>query len=182
MKRVILLFLGAIVSFFFLSYIDEYESLIAPYLGGGSGYTSLFEPEIDEKGVETFLYSFNDSLREHYLASGPLNVTDLPASEEVKKAIYDEILFFRNRDRVMDLRLMELSILKVDKLSPFIFNVRAREKSEVRYGSTGKILTSATYTEKEYEIIYRLVAVAVGFEVAGIEVMPMETLAKQADR
>ena len=182
MKRVLLLFLGAIASFFFLSYIDEYESLVAPYLGGDGGYTSLFESEIDEKGVETFLYSFNDALRGQYLASGPLNVSGLSASEEVKKAIFDEILFLRNRDRVMDLRLMELSILRVEKLSPFVLSVRTREKSKVRYGSGVNVPTSATYTEKEYEVIYKLSAAAKGFEVVGIEIVPMENLAKQADR
>ena len=181
MKRVMLLFLGAIFSFMLLSYIDEYESLIVPYLGEADGYSDLVESEINEKGIELFLRSFNEALTELYLTSDPSSISGLSASKEIKKAIYDEILFLRNRDRVMDLRLLDLSILRVDKLSPFALRVRVRESSQVRYGSGGNIPTSATYTEEEYEIIYTLSVIAEGFEVAGLEIVPMGNLVKQAD-
>lgn len=171
MKKIFLLFFSAALSFLAFSYVDEYENLIAPFFSKGKdGYAELFKPKEDEEKIKDFLVNFNNMLSAAYLSSDSSKVSELPLSDDLKKDIMEEIAFFRRSSRIMDMMLKELTVIKVDRLSPAAVKVKARERIGVRFLTGYETPASKPYAESEQDVTYILIAGSDGLAVSSYEI------------
>lgn len=178
MKKILLLFLSALLSFVLLSSIDEYENVVAPYFRGGDrGYEDLLQEVNMRESIEDFITNFNTLLSDIHLSGDPSKVSELPASSEVKKEFGDEIFFFEKRGQVMDLLVDEVDFSEIKVLSPTSTRLEVREKVRVRYIGKGRE-TKIPYIKKKLSVIYTLSAGPEGLIVNSIEVVPVEELKK----
>lgn len=174
MKRIISLFLLAIISFLLFSYITEYENLILPFLRRGkSDYSGIFKEGKNEEVFRGFLAEFNRGLSEVYLSSDVARVSQLPLSDEMKNGFHEEMIFLRNKNWVMDYKVTEFNILEIERLSPVATHVKVRERTEIGYldGSGNRLYPPVAV---EYDVTYVISAGPEGFIVTGIEVAPAE--------
>lgn len=175
MKKILLLFLSAIASFLMFSYIDEYENLIAPLFSKDKGgYAELLQPVEDEGRTGEFLVNFNNMLSAAYLSSDPAKVSELPLSDELKREIMEEIDFLKRKDMTMDMILKELTISKIDRLSPVAMQVRTREKVGIRYLTGYDGASSVPYSESEHGATYLLTVGSNGLMVSSFEIISVK--------
>lgn len=156
------------------SYIGEYENLVAPYLSKGEEvYADLFKEKDIEGRTRDFLLKFNRILSEVYRSADPAKVSELPLSEELKREIGEEIVFFNKKGTVLDVMLKKIDITKINRLSSMATQVSAREKIGIRY--LDNLGNPISYGEEmEYGIDYTLIAGQEGLIVAAYEVVPID--------
>lgn len=177
MKKILLLFFSAVVSFLAFSYLDQYDVLIAPFLNKDKdSYAELFNQTEEEGKIKDFLINFNDMLSAAYRSSEPSKVSDLPLSDDLKKSIMEECVFFRRSGRIMDMVLKELTVIKVDRLSPAAMQVKARERIGVRYLAGYEV---KPYVESEQDVTYILIAGSDGLTVSSYEITFVKDFGKR---
>lgn len=173
MKRIGSLFLLAVLSFFVFSYIDEYENLIAPFFSGDKGGAASPFQDVDDRGkIRDFLLGFNERLSAVYLSPDRPEISRLPASEEVKNDLYEEIGFLKGKKLTMGYRLDALDILEIKRLSAVATQVKTKEKVRIGY-RTDNSEQPSSYSDAENEVTYTLIAGPEGLMVAAFEVAPV---------
>lgn len=173
MKRTGALFFLAVISFFVFSYIDEYENLILPLIGTEKdSYASLFREEKREETVKAFLTGYNRALSEAYLSPDTSRISQLPASEEVKRALHEEIAFLKGKGLTMEYSVDSMDVIEIKRLSVVATQVKAKEKVSIGYRSNNAPLSP--YSVMENEVTYTLIAGPEGLMVAGVEVVPFK--------
>lgn len=152
MKKIILLFIGAIASFLVLAYIDQYENLVQP----------LFSPRREpaplsgsEATVKKIISDFNNALTKAYLYSDSSLLASSPVNDSLRSSLTEEIDYLRREGRVMDLRIKDSEIKKVEFLSPQVMRVSAREMLELRYRNIDSGEETA-YPDTQYDMAYTL--------------------------
>lgn len=159
------------MSFLAFSYVDEYENLIAPFFSKDKGgYAGLLKPAEDEERIGEFLVNFNNMLSAVYLSSDPAKVSELPVSDELKREIMGEIGFLRNNNKTMDMVLKELTISKIDRLSPVAMQIKAREKVGIRYLTGYDGASSVPYSESEHGATYLLTVGQSGLMISSYDI------------
>lgn len=165
------------VSFILLSFLDQYETLVAPlFKKDRSGYADLLGDKDDKRRIRDFLTGFNHAMSEAYRSSDPAKVTELPLSDELKGPIQEEISFLRGRGRTMEMTLNDFDILKVDRLSAMSFKVKVRENVSIRYLSYPGTQVISSTPDTAYGVIYMLDSGPRGLNVTSFEQVPLEEL------
>jgi len=172
LKKIALLFFSAILSFLLFFYLDEYKTFIVPYFyKNQDGSSGLFDEKRNEEVVKALLLKFNHTLSEIYLSGDRSKLPGLPASDEVRKAIYEEITFLKGRGRRMDIAVKELTIREIKNESTTVMQVLAEEKAGVRYVAADGA-GAAPYVEMEYNVVYTLAPGPEGLIVEAFESTP----------
>ena len=182
LKKIILMFAGAVFSFFIFAYIDEYDTLIAPFLqtAGPPEGVAISSP-LNEEEVRAFLLDFNKTLTEIYRDADFSKVAQLPATEPYKQSIYEELGFNAQSQRTVEMELLELVILRIDRLEPPELKVRAREKVRLKKTDNSTDLPGIVSEELINEVTYSLVESERGFMVSETEVIFLDTVTKKGE-
>lgn len=152
MKKAMLLLIGAMASFLVLAYIDEYENLVLPFLSREKGPSVLAETE---KTVEKVIRDFNDLLEKAYLASDPSLLNSNLLDSRLRASIEEDIDYLKKEGKVMELRVKDLEVSKVEMISPQFIRVNAKETLGVRYLSSYKG-KEIVLPDGQYEVVYIL--------------------------
>lgn len=168
LKNFILMVLASLAIFMLLSYIDEYENLVAP----------LFRKRVETKKAKvpdfmSFIKNFNVFLAEVYQAADPSRVNILPASDSIKRVIAEEVGFLLKSGKVMELNAEPLRIERVEKVSPDTMRVRTMEVVSVRYLSASDRSVAVPEKVAEYHMVYTIENkngrwILVGYETIGV--------------
>lgn len=153
-KRTAALFIGAIASFFFLSYIDEFDVFMLPLLKKGPP-SAGFHDMVKEGDVEVAIRDFNDTVAKAYLSSDPLLLNSEVVDYDIRSSIAQDIDYLTREGKVMELRLRGMEIEKVEIISPRLARVNTREILGLRYLSmVGK--GTIEYPDSMYDMVYTL--------------------------
>ena len=158
MKKIILLFSGAIASFFFLSYVDEYEALILPFFVEKKNE----RPPVDvsnsglEKDLLKALVAFHQITYDAYMSADPSFLMRGQVDTLLSQKIAQEIKYLIKEGRIMDMRVSDIVIKKISPSSLGAILVDTSEIVEIDYYSniTGAKLRS--YPPAKYDIRYSL--------------------------
>ena len=158
MKKIILLFAGAVASFFLFSYIDEYENLILPLLSEKKADRPSFSVRAAdiETDFEKTIGAFHEVLAEAYISSNPSVLMRSPVDEGLIPSIAQEIDYLAREGRVMDMKVRDISINKIVPLSSFSVRVNTREVVEISYYSDIDREKVVSFPLAEYDMRYSL--------------------------
>lgn len=169
MKKIVYLFIMAIFSFFILAYIDEYETLIAPYFSQEKKDKPIIgqrDKEDLKKTLEEYLVFFNKKLSAAYISGEPRNVLRLAIGDALKGEIIEEINHFKKMGKMMDIRVTTLEIEDIKRLPSNGLKVLAREEASVRYiKGDPSDLSPGDYSTIEYGVEYTIHASSTGMIV-----------------
>lgn len=164
MKKIVLLFAGAIASFLLLSYIDEYENLIMPFFRAER--PAQYVGGADE--IKSTIDAFTDSLERAYLLSDPSPLRLAHIDERLYSSISQEIDYLKREGRVMVLDVKDTSIEKIEVVSRDVIRVTTREKVSVKYlNAVNK--KEINYTDSVYIMSYTLAAAGGGLRIISYE-------------
>lgn len=170
MKKVILVFAGAAASFLLFAYIDEYENLILPLLPGSRAERPFVgRSEEVNADLKRTIMAFNDTLSKAYLGSDPSLLADGPVDKELIAFIAQDIDYLTREGKVMSLDASEVTIVKVEALSPVAVRVKTKEIVGVSYFSYPGKERKMEYPLVEYEMRYTLSGVGGNWNVLSFE-------------
>ena len=134
MRKIVLLFLGALFSFFAFSYIDEYENLIAPFF---TESTTNPTPSKDFENrhsseLENTIVNFNASLSKAYLEMDP-SLLSSNVDKGLMKSIAGDIRYLAREGKIMDIKVVSLKIEKIESLSASMLSLETKETVKLRY-------------------------------------------------
>lgn len=175
MKRIILLFVGAIVSFLALSYIDEYENLVLPFLIKSEESAPVRLPERANKEIEDVIRKFNDTLTRAYFTSEPSLLNSGLIDENLRSTIAEDIRYLANEGRIMEMKTTNLVVENVEGVSPGVIEVKTKESMVIRYLDINDRRELISLPQKEYEINYTL-RIKDGFKVTSFETVAVRDL------
>lgn len=169
LKNFILMFIASLATFMLLSYVDEYENLVAPFFRK----TETKKPQSANQDFMSLIKAFNASLSQVYQSSDPSKVSILPANDAVQRVIAEEIGFLMKSGKVMELNAEPLRIERVDKVSPEITRVRTTELVSVRYLNYGDRSIIVPEKVAEYHMVYTFEdkngkLILTGYETRGV--------------
>lgn len=144
------MFIASLATFMLLSYVDEYENLIAPFFRK----TETKKVQSTNQDFMSLIKAFNSSLSQVYQSSDPSKVNILPANDAVQRVIAEEIGFLMKSGKVMELNAEPLRIERVDKVSPEITRVRTTELVSVRYLNYADRSVIVPEKVAEYHMVY----------------------------
>ena len=157
MRKIGLLFLGAIFSFFALSYIDEYENLILPFFTEST--TNLPTPKDFENQLSSELkntiVNFNASLSKAYLEMDP-SLLSSNVDKGLMKSIAGDIRYLAREGKIMDIKVVSLKIEKIEPLSASILSLETTETVKLRYLALPDRHESAVYPPAIFNMRYSL--------------------------
>lgn len=125
-KKTTLMFSGALLLFFLLSFIDEYENL---FLGKRDEKRVIADPY----EIELTLKRYVKDISSAYLDPGQPPPSDIPISEELYKELADEVEFLRNDGRIQKLDIKDLWVQDVNQVAYDKVRVTTRELVSVNY-------------------------------------------------
>lgn len=173
MKKIALMFLGAVFSFLLLANIDEYENLILPlFAPTNSGETFNFAGQNNStQEIRDTVVGFNDSLSKAYLRSDPSLLLYGPASSRLVPIIAQEIEYLSREGKIMEMKVSDVNIVKVNAISPSTYQVNTKELVKINYLNKGDQSKVVTYPTTEYEMKY-----IVGRKGSILNVLSFETM------
>lgn len=171
MRKIFFLFAGALVSFFLLSYIDEYENLIQPFFSKPERPLAISQAGVKED-IKATIRDFNDNISDAFRLSDPSLLSKGQIDDKLRISIAEEIHYLLKEGKVMDMKVNDIKIGKITPISPRQVQVSTREVIGLRYLDT-KGSVSSVYQEAEYTMAYTLEKVkdawkVVLFETAGV--------------
>lgn len=168
MKKITIMFLGALLLFMILAHIDQYENLILPLIAKPEG---LFAKPSDRASNEVLkiIHDFNTSLAAAYLKSDPSLLPSAGIDERLRSSITEEINYLIREGKVMDLRVKDIEIEKIERLSPNLIRATTRETVELRYLSLSKRDEEVAYQETQYNMAYTLMMAGSKWKITNYE-------------
>lgn len=166
MKKIILLFAGAIGSFLLLSYIDEYENLIAPFFA--EERPDGRPPVKMDEDVKAAIRDFNDALTKAYLSADPSFLRGL-IDARLYSHIAEEIGYLAREGKIMELRVKEVKVKKTEALSPGLLRVNTDENVALRYISFSDKKEMTTYPDARHDMLYMIVMTDGRWQVVSYE-------------
>lgn len=176
LKRFLQMFFASFALFLLLSSLDEYEVLVAPFIKKTVVQNNILVTPGMNKAVEGLILGFNTTLSQIYISSDPSGVRALPTSEQVKKAIAEDIEFLIRSGKIMDMKVKDIHVEKVERVSPLVVKVWTREVVSLSYLN---IIDKATIMPKriaEYGVVYNLELMSGGLTIVGFEVTGVKEL------
>lgn len=168
MKKIFFLFAGAIASFLILAHIDQYENLILPLIAKPEGLFARSSDRVNNDVLKV-IREFNAFLASAYLASDPSSLTLLPIDERLRSSIAEEINYLTREGKVMDLKIKDIEIEKIERLSPNLIRATTRETVGLRYLSLPKRNEEVAYQETQYNMAYTLVKTDKNWKITNYE-------------
>ena len=157
MRKIVLLFLGALFSFFAFSYIDEYENLILPFF---TESTTNPTPPKDFKNrlsseLKDTIVNFNASLSKAYLEMDP-SLLSSNVDKGLMKSIAGEIRYLAREGKIMDIKVVSLKIEKIEALSASMLSLETKETVKLRYLALPDRRESVAYPPAIFNMRYSL--------------------------
>jgi len=168
MKRIFFLFAVAVASFLLLAHIDEYENLILPLIAKTENPFAKPSGSINND-VLKIIREFNTFLANAYLASDPSLLAPGPIDERLRLSIADEINYLTREGKVMDLKIKDIEIEKVEFISSNLIRATTREMVALRYLSTSKGNEEIAYLETPYRMAYTLMMAGNKWKITNYE-------------
>lgn len=165
MKKIVLLFVGAAVSFLLLSYIDAYETFIVFF----SPSEKHLVEHPDHADLKLIIHRFNDFLAKAYLSADPSLVSKDIIDEKLIPHIAEEIFYLAREGKVMDLKIKDIEIKNVEALSPDLMRVSTREVVGVSYLSLSEGKEVISYPDAPFDMIYTLTRMNGNWKVTSYE-------------
>lgn len=173
-KSTVLMFLGSLMLFFALAFLDEYENVIAPILSKGPppGVESLMD--IDASAIAEVIVLFNENISGAYLSADSSALYTSSMSEQLRRSYVEEITFLQRDGRIMDMGVSDFEIKKIKKLSMFLLNVETVELVNVRYLKAADGAEIVSYPEAEYTMNYTLEMGLSGWKIIRAETVKVK--------
>lgn len=168
MKRAIMLFGAAALSFLLLAYIDEYENVILPLLGRSKTEVLSVAPRGDADSIKRIISDFTDTLSRAYLLSDPSLLMSIPMDDRLRLSISEEINYLTKEKKVMGLDVKDIEIEKINPLSPGVIEVQTKEMVYLRYLSLPGMKEEHFYPPRQQRIRYMIQATG-GLKVLSFE-------------
>lgn len=168
MKKVFFLFAGAVASFLILAHIDEYENLILPFIAKPEGPFAKSSNRMNSD-VLKIIREFNAFLASAYLASDPSLLATVPIDERLRSSIGDEINYLTREGKVMELKIKDIEIEKVEFISSNLIRAITRETVGLRYLGVFKGNEDVAYPETQYNVVYTLMMAGNKWKITSYE-------------
>ncbi len=175
MKKTVLLFSGALLSFLVLAFLDEHENLARPLLDRWSGKeVQLPSPADVESRITRTIERFNETLSRAYLSSNPALLGEEPMDGRVRADTAADIGYLYGKGKVMDVRVKDTEIRNIEGASPFFMRVETEETVTVRYLDDTKGNTVRPYPPVRFMMRYSLKKVDGEWIVTSFETVSVE--------
>lgn len=154
MKKIILLFAGAVGIFILLSFMDEYENVILPFFAGKNSDNIYLVKE--DEGVKVALRDFNNTLTKAYLSADPSLLKSATIDMGLYSGIADEISYLAREGKIMDMKISDIAVKKIETLSPGFLRVNTGEKVGLRYLSLADKKELVVYADAWHDMVYMI--------------------------
>ena len=174
-KKTILMFLGALLLFFVLASMDDFDN-VSENIRESLSNDPMEGPPVDREFLIRFLTTHNENIGRLYLSLESFGLHALPMKMNLMSEYDRDFTFLKNRGRVMDVRIEEIELKAIRWTSPEDLEVVAEETAEVKYldrigGRTVEALPKSAYTMK-----YTLQRTERGWLVREVETMEVREL------
>lgn len=156
MQKIVLLFVAAAASFMFFSYIDEYENLILPLFSTQKRPSAVNLPESINEDFLKIIREFNDNLSRAYLFSEPSLLSSGSIDDGLISFLSAEINYLTKEGKVMDLRVRDIRIEKINYISIRRMRVNTSESLRLRYLTLTDRKESTTFPDAQQKMTYTL--------------------------
>ena len=173
-KKTALMFLGALMLFFALAFLDEYENLITPFLSKGPPPGAESTMDIDVSVIAEVLMKFNSSISGAYLSADPSQLYASSMDEQLRRGYIEEIAFLKRSGRVMDMRVSNVEIKNIEKLSLFLLRVEAVEFVSIRYLKYADGAEIVSHPEAKHVTNYTMELALSGWKIVRAETIKVE--------
>lgn len=173
MRKIFFLFVGAVASFLILAHIDEYENLILPLIAKPEGPFAKPSEKINND-ILKIIRDFNTSLASAYLTSDPSLLAYGPIDESLRSSIAEEISYLTREGKVMDLKIKDIEIEKVEFISSTLIRATTGETVRLRYLSISKRDEEVAYKETQYNMAYTLVKTDNNWKITNYETISVK--------
>lgn len=175
MKRFLQMFLASLALFLLLASLDEYDTVIAPFLiKGGTNKGISVAPDMDSENIRAFIQDFNNILSNIYLTPDTPAVNALPADEALKKAIADDIRFLVRSNKVMEMVANDIVVEGAERFSPDAIRVKTKEVVSLSYLNLSDRKIIMPVKIAEYQMLYTLTKREGGWIVARYETIGIQ--------
>lgn len=173
------MFLGSLAAFVLLSSLDEYNSVITPFLMKAQGEKrALPSTALDTNNIRVFIQDFNSRLSDAYLRSDPSATDVLQADETLKKAIADDIRFLVRSKKIMEMAVNEVVVEGAESFPPDAIRVKTREVVSLSYLNLSDRAVIMPMKVAEYQVLYTLTKREGGWIVSRFETIGLEGTGK----
>lgn len=156
-RRFALMFLASVLVFLLLSSLDEYNSVIGPFLIKIQGEKSVPPAQgLNTENIRAFIQDFNSRLSDVYLRSDPDAADALQADEALKKAIADDIRFLARSNKVMEMVANDIVVEGAERFPPDAIRVKTREVVSLSYLNLLDRAIALPVKIAEYQMLYTL--------------------------
>lgn len=172
--RFFLMVLSSVAIFVLFASLDEYKNVIAPFFKTKkAGIEFLGAPDM-KANFKAVLRDFNGKLSQVYISANPAESTNLPADDNIKRSIYEEIEFLVKNNKVMKFSVAELEVEDVERRSNFSARVKTREIVSVSYLNLSDKEQIVAKQVADHHMIYTLSLnmgrwIVVGMDTVGVE-------------
>jgi len=176
MKKIVLMFAGAILSFLILSYIDEYENLVMPFVASptSDNYTTV-SPDGMNEDIRDMILAFNRGLARAHFTSDPSLLNQLSIIDDsLRPSLAGEIAYLAREGKIMDINVKELNVDKVQAVSPQTIQVYTKETVGLRYLSSATGIETVIYPDAQYSMRYTVRATGGELKIAAFETMSVK--------
>ncbi len=174
-KSFLKMFSASLVIFLLLASIDDYRAVIMPF------FLKSGEKEVlkGDEGLKEFIRVFNERLSEMYLSSDISGISTLPADDSLKRDLAEEIVFLIRNNKTMKLKVDDVKVDEVARLSPRAVRVKTRELVTLSYHnfSDGSIVIPEQTAE--YQVVYILEVRDTGWTVLTLESTGVKRIEKE---
>lgn len=166
------MFAGSLLLFFLFAYIDEYENF---FLNKGSQNLVKADPY----EIEAILKKYAKYVDEAHVNPVPEIFKEIPASDELREELRQEIEFLKNDGRMLVQTIKNLWVQDVDQVGPEEVRVNTREIVGGRYVDYETRRTIKRMPDAVFQMSYLFehkkdAWIVTGYEEMGIQKMKSE--------
>ena len=168
------MFLGALLLFFALAHVDQYESLILPLLSKDKPSDVASATKVREDEVLKVLVGFNDALKRAYSSLNPSGLFVFSMSDELRQNYLEELAFLKRDGRTMEVEVGAIKVKESRLLSPFMLKVRTVEPVAIRYVNIFDGTEIKSYPVVNYTVEYIFEIAPYGYKVVSVKTVQTE--------
>lgn len=176
MKKIVLMFSGAVLSFLLLSYIDEYENLILPFISPPTPNSYIaVSPDSMNEDIRDMVIAFNRGLARAHLKSDPSLLNQLSIIDEsLRPSLAGEIAYLAREGKIMDINVKAMDVEKVQAVSPQTIQAYTKETVGLRYLNSATGSETAIYPDAQYRMRYTIRATGGELKVVAFETISIK--------
>lgn len=155
--------------FMVLAHLDQYENLIVPLIAKPEDPFAKPSDRINNDVLKV-IRDFNAFLANAYLKADPSLLPFGGIDEKLRSSLAEEINYLTREGKVMDLKIKDIEIEKVEFISSALIHATTRETVGLRYLSIPKGDEEVAYLETQYKMAYTLTMAGNKWKITSYEI------------